>query len=128
MHCLNMTSFLISVDLFNRKWGFSVTFLFLNQLSSNLAQRFKIGCWFLFLAQKVVLGTISDNMTQQPLFYVTFGQTPLKNSIAMAAPKVSGDQKLFERVCYMLKLKVRKFQLPTLNSFWAVLKKPAVPK
>ena len=46
-----------------------------------------------------------------------FGQTPLRNSIAMATPKVTGDQKLLERVCYMLKLKVNKFQLSTPNSF-----------
>ena len=46
-----------------------------------------------------------------------FGQTPLKNSVAMTTPKVPGDQKLFERVCYMLKLKVTKFQLPTPNGF-----------
>ena len=43
----------------------------------------------------------------------------------MATPKVPGDQKLFERVCYMLKLEVTKFHLPTPNDFWAVLKKPA---
>ena len=29
-----------------------------------------------------------------------FSQTPFRNSIVMAAPKVPGDQKLFERVCY----------------------------
>ena len=53
----------------------------------------------------MVLGTISDNMTQIPLFYVVFfGQTPLRNSVAMAVSKIPGDQKLFERVCYMLKL------------------------
>ena len=28
-----------------------------------------------------------------------FGQTPLRNSVAMASPKVPGDQKLFERSC-----------------------------
>ena len=33
------------------------------------------------------------------------------------APKVPGDQTLFERVCYTLKLKVTKFQLPTPNGF-----------
>ena len=33
------------------------------------------------------------------------GKTPFRNSVAMATPKVPGDQKLFERVCYMLKLK-----------------------
>ena len=46
-----------------------------------------------------------------------FGQTPLRNSIVMATPKVSGDQKLFEMVCYVFRLKVTKFQLPTPNSF-----------
>ena len=38
---------------------------------------------------------------------------PLRNSIVMATPKVPGDQKLFEKVCYMLKLKVTKSQYPT---------------
>ena len=47
---------------------------------------------------------------------------PLRNSIAMAIPRVPGDQKLFERVCYTFILKVAKFQLPTPNSFRAVLK------
>ena len=42
-----------------------------------------------------------------------FGQKPPRNSIAMATSKVPGDQKLVERVCYMLKLNVTKFQLPT---------------
>ena len=56
----------------------------------------------------MVLGTISDNMAQKP---------PLRNSVAMETPEVPGDQKLFERVCYILKLKVTKFQLPTLNGF-----------
>ena len=46
-----------------------------------------------------------------------FDQTLLRNSIVMATPKVPGDQKLFERVCYMLKLKVTKVQLPTPNGF-----------
>ena len=46
-----------------------------------------------------------------------FGQMPLRNSVFMATPKVPGDQKLFGRVCYMLKLKVTKFQLPTPNGF-----------
>ena len=34
---------------------------------------------------------------------------PLRNSVAMATPKIPDDQKLFERVCYTLKLKVTKF-------------------
>ena len=50
-------------------------------------------------------------------FLVFFGQTPLRNSIVMAATKGPGDQKLFERVNYMLKLKVREFQFPTPNGF-----------
>ena len=50
-------------------------------------------------------------------FWHFFGQTPLRNSVAMATPRIPGDQKLFERVCYMLKLKVREFQLPGPNSF-----------
>ena len=51
------------------------------------------------------LGTISDNMAQKPLFYdhfwCFFGQMPLGNDVAMATPKIPGDQKLFERVCYI---------------------------
>ena len=50
-------------------------------------------------------------------FLAVFGQMPLRNSVAMATPKIPGDQKLFERVCYMLKLKVTKFQLPRPNGF-----------
>ena len=51
-----------------------------------------------------------------------FGQTPLRNSVVMATPKVAGDQKLFERACYMFKLKVTKFQRPTPDGFWFVFK------
>ena len=51
-----------------------------------------------------------------------FGQKPLRYSVVMATPKVLGDQELFKRVCYMLRLKVTKFQLPTSNGFRAVLK------
>ena len=54
----------------------------------------------------MVLGTILDNMTPKPLFYAHSW-----NSVAMETPKILGDQKLFERVCYMLKLNVTKFQL-----------------
>ena len=69
----------------------------------------------------MVLGTISDNITRNPSFYAHlggggFGQAPLRNSIAMATPKIPGDQRLFERVCYMLKLKVTKFHLPRPNA------------
>ena len=34
-------------------------------------------------------------------FWRFFGQTPLGNDVAMATPKIPGDQKLFERVCYI---------------------------
>ena len=53
---------------------------------------------------------------------VFFCQVPLRNSVVVATPKVPGNQKLFERACYLLKLKVTKFQLPKPNGFWAVLK------
>ena len=46
-----------------------------------------------------------------------FGEMPPRNSVVMATPKVPGDQKLFERVCNMLKLNVTKFQLSTPNGF-----------
>ena len=51
------------------------------------------------------LGTISDNIAQNhyftTIFGVFFGQTHLGNDVAMATPKIPGDQKLFERVCYI---------------------------
>ena len=60
-------------------------------------------------------------MTQKPLFYTPFwqffGQMPLRNSVATATPKIPSDEKLFERVCYMLKLKVTKIQLRRPNGF-----------
>ena len=67
----------------------------------------------LIFSSKSGLETISDNMTQKPLFYVTFA----KRLLEIATPKVPADQKLFERVCYTFILKVTKFQLPTPNSF-----------
>ena len=45
----------------------------------------------------------------KPLSYIAFGQTPLRNSFAMATPKVPSDQKLFQKVCYTLILKLTKF-------------------
>ena len=60
-----------------------------------------------FWLKKMVLGTISDNMTQKPLFYTLFSaKRLLEIALSLATPKVPGDLKLFERVCYMLKLKV----------------------
>ena len=46
-------------------------------------------------------GVISDNMTQKPIFYVAFGQTPPRNKVVMATPKVPGDRKLLEKECYI---------------------------
>ena len=46
-----------------------------------------------------------------------FCQMPLRNSIVMATPRVPVDEKLFERVSYMLKLEMTMFQLHTLNGF-----------
>ena len=64
------------------------------------------------VGSKVDLGTISDNMAQKPLFYDHFwrffGQTPLENDVAMATPKISGDQKLFEKSVLYIKTKSHK--------------------
>ena len=40
--------------------------------------------------------------TKTIILLLLFGQTPLRKSAVMATPRVPGDQKLFERVCYML--------------------------
>ena len=92
---------------------FSVTFI-----SQRIKLKFDtaIQNWMLILifGSKMVLGTISDNLTQNHYFTSLFGQMPLRNSVAMATSKVSGDQKLkklFESMCYTLVLKVTKFQL-----------------
>ena len=50
-------------------------------------------------------------------FLAFFSQVPLRNCVGMATTKIPGDQKLFERVYYMLKLKVTKFQLLRPNGF-----------
>ena len=54
----------------------------------------------------MVLGTILDNKYDAKAivlspFWHFFGQMPLRNSIAMATPKIPGDHKLFGKVCYM---------------------------
>ena len=77
----------------------------------------------LILGSKSGFGMISDNITI--ILRHLFGQMPLRNSVAMATLKILGDQKLFERVCYTLKLKVTKFQFPRPNGFRAILRKPA---
>ena len=64
---------------------------------------------------------ISDNMTQKPLFYVFgvffFAKRLLQIALSWQHLKSQVIKKLFERVNYMLKLKVTTFQLPTPNGF-----------
>ena len=112
-----LTSGLKSFHLFHRKWFF-VTFYFLTE--SEL--KFGTGTqnWMLIHIAGSKSGFMYDfrqyhakTIILRP-FWGFFGQTPLRNSIAMATPKISGDQKLFERVCYMLKLKSQSFTFPDL--------------
>ena len=56
-------------------------------------------------------------MTQKPSITLLSREMAFRYSISMVTHKAPGDQKLFERVCKMLKLKLTKFQLPALNSF-----------
>ena len=55
--------------------------------------------------------------TKTIILHPFFGQTPHRNSVVMATPKVPGDHKLFEKVCYTLKQKVTRFHIPTPNGF-----------
>ena len=117
-----MTSFLISGHLLCQKWGFSITYVFLNELSSHLT-RIQNSMLILIVGPKSGLGGWFWKIWHKNHYLTSlFGQTPLRSSIAMATPKVPCDQKLFERVSYTLILKVTKFQLSTPNSFLAVLK------
>ena len=83
-------------------------------ISQRIKLKFDTGIqnWTLILIFGLKSG-FGDDFRQ----YDTKTITPLRNSIAMATPKVPGDQKLFERMCYTLILKVTKFQLRTPNSF-----------
>ena len=68
------------------------------------------------------LGTISDNMIQNHYlrpFWRFSAFNRLLNNVAMPTLKIPGDQNIFEKVCYMLKLKVTKFQLLRPNGFFA---------
>ena len=116
-----MTSFLIPGHLFCQKWGLSVTFYISQRI--NLKFDTEIQIWILILIFGLKSGFGDDfgqYDTKTIILCHFFDQTPLRNSVAMASPKVPGDQKLFERVCYSLMLTVKKFQLPTPNSFRAV--------
>ena len=66
---------------------------------------------------KKLFGNDFEQYDTKTILRPLLGQTLLRKSVVMATPKVLGEQKLFERVCYMLKLKVIKFQLPTHNGF-----------
>ena len=72
----------------------------------------------LILSSKSGFGDDSGQYDEKVIILcLFFGQPPLRNSIVMATTKVPGEQKLFERVWYTLKLKVTRFQLPTPNGF-----------
>ena len=115
-----MTSFLISAPLVPSKMRFSVTFYFL----INQAQIWHKN-WMLILifGQKVVWETISDNMKQELLFYVSFLARRLLDITLPWQHLRSQVIKNYLKGCDILKLKVTRFQLPTPNGFWAVLKK-----
>ena len=66
---------------------------------------------------KKLFGNDFEQYDTKTILRPLLGQTLLRKSVVMATPKVLGEQKLFERVCHMLKLKVIKFQLPTPNGF-----------
>ena len=74
--------------------------------------KLKFGTWIQNWMLIIIFGSQSgfgDDLGQydtQPLFYERF---LTKRLIVMATPKIPDNQKLFERVCYMLKLKVKKF-------------------
>ena len=91
-------------------------------ISQPIKLKFRTGIqnWMLILIFRSKSGFGDDfeqHDTKNHYFTLLFAQTPLRNIVAMAIPKVPGDQKLFERACYMLKVKVTKFQLPTPNGF-----------
>ena len=72
----------------------------------------------LFLAQKWFGDDFGQYDTKTIILH-----SVLAKRFAIVTPKVPGDQILFKKVCYMLTLKVTKFQLPTSNGFRAVLRK-----
>ena len=63
----------------------------------------------------LIWGRFRTTWNKNHYFTSLSGQAPLRSNIAMATPQVPDDQTLFERVCYMLKLKVTKCQQLTLN-------------
>ena len=97
---------------------------FLRDFSISQPIKLKFGTWsqnwmlILILCSKGGFGDDFGQYDTKTIILRHFvGQMLLRNNIAMAVPKISGDQKLFERVYYMLKLKVSKFQLPRPNGF-----------
>ena len=61
----------------------------------------------------MVLETILHNIKKN----IILRRFLAKRLLEMATPEVQGDQKLFYRVYYILKLKVTNFQFPTLDGF-----------
>ena len=65
------------------------------------------------------MSDLIDDLTQKQHYLRSlFGQMLPRNSVTMATPKVSGDQNLFERVCYMLTLFVPEGLLGTPPQFF----------
>ena len=117
-----MTSLLISAPssahLVSSKMRFFRNFL----ISQPIKLKFGTGIqnWMLILIFGSKSGFGNDfgqYGTKTIILRPTFGQTHLRNGVVMATSKAPGDQKLFERVCYTLKLKLTKFQLPISDGF-----------
>ena len=72
----------------------------------------------LTFGSKVVLRTISDNLTQKNHYFTSLlAKYLLEISVTLATPKVPGDQKLFGMMCYMFIGRLAKVQLATPNGF-----------
>ena len=112
-----MTLFLILAYSFHQKLGFSLSFNeFLAQISHAFS-KLDADSVLIFGSKSSFGDDLGQSDTKTHYFMSLFGQTLLRNRVTMAAPKVPGDQILFERVCYMLIRKVTKPPVPTPNSF-----------
>ena len=91
--------------------------------STNYAQishrdsKLDTNSYFWLMIKKCFMDDFGQYDTKIIILRPLFDQMTLRKSIVMATPKDPGEQKLFERVCYMLKLKVTKFQFATPNDF-----------
>ena len=90
---------------------FSVTFLFLNEFKLKFDTGIQNWMLILIFGSKSGFGDdFGEYDAETIILRHRFGQTPLRNSVPMATPKVPGDQKLFERVFFKSIPKVTKFQ------------------